>query len=163
MAPGRMTPMSADVSVGMGQAVFAREPTRLTTILGSCVAVTLYSQKNQMGMLSHVVLPQSKGVTDKPAKFADTAVPHMLSTMKSQGVDSKSLTAKLVGGACMFGAGAFTQVGENNIQAIVQALETAKIPIAGRDVSGASGRRICFDLGTGMISVDSVGRPSRTI
>jgi chemotaxis protein CheD len=163
MSHCRTTQTNNDISVGMGQAVFAREPTRLTTILGSCVAVTLYSTKTQMGMLSHIVLPHSKGVTDKPAKFADTAVPYMLSTMKSQGIDFKTLTAKIVGGACMFGAGAFTQVGENNIQAIVQALETAGIPITGRDVSGVSGRRIYFDLATGMISVDSVGHPSRTI
>jgi chemotaxis protein CheD len=163
MTSQRTTPTMNDVSVGMGQAVFARDPTRLTTILGSCVAVTLYSTRLQMGMLSHVVLPNSKGASDKPAKFADTAVPYMISTLRSQGIDPKTLSAKLVGGACMFGAGAFTQVGENNVQAVVQALETAGIPITGRDFGGSCGRRICFDLGTGMISVDSVGHPSRTI
>jgi chemotaxis protein CheD len=163
MTTRKYTSSSNDVSVGMGQGVFAREPTRLTTILGSCVAVTLYSTRQQIGMMSHVVLPQSKGTTDKPAKFADTAIPYMLTTLKSQGVETKGLTAKIVGGACMFGSGAFTQVGENNIHAIIQALEDAGIPIVGRDVSGISGRRICFDLGNGSISVDSVGHPSLTI
>ena len=96
----------SDIAVGMGQSLFAREPARLTTILGSCVAVTLYSLHRRVGMLSHVVLPQSKGSASNPAKYADTAVPHMLSTLKSQGVEPRELTAKFVGGACMFGNGA---------------------------------------------------------
>ena len=152
-----------DVAVGMGQAAFAREPTRLTTILGSCIAVTMYSPRRRLGMLSHVVLPQSKGSTSNPAKFADTAVPHMLSTLRSQGVEPRELTAKLVGGACMFGNGVCAQIGASNAQAVVQALEAAGIRIAGRDVNGTSGRRICFDLATGCITITSVGHPSQTI
>lgn len=152
-----------EVAVGMGQSLFAREPARLTTILGSCVAVTLYSPRRRLGMLSHVVLPKSKGNASNPAKFADTAVPHMLSTLKSQGVELRELTAKLVGGACMFGNGACVQIGESNVQAVDQALESAGIRIAGRDAGGTSGRRICFDLATGGITVTSVGHPSQTI
>jgi chemotaxis protein CheD len=155
--------MTDEVAVGMGQSALAREPTRLTTILGSCVAVTLYSPRRRQGMLSHVVLPQSKGSTSNPAKFADTAVPHMLSALKSQGVEPREITAKLVGGACMFGKGICAQIGESNIQAVVQALEAAGIRIAGRDVGGYSGRRICFDPATGCITVTSAGHPSRTI
>jgi chemotaxis protein CheD len=154
---------SDEVAVGMGQAVLAREPTRLTSILGSCVAVALYSPRRRQGMLSHVVLPQARGSTSNPAKFADTAVPHMLSTLKSQGIGPRELTAKLVGGAHMFGNGACAQIGESNVQAVVQALEAAGIHIAGRDAGGTSGRRICFDLATGNITVTSVGHPAQTI
>jgi chemotaxis protein CheD len=154
---------ATDVAVGMGQAVFAQEPARLTTILGSCVAVTLYSPVRRLGMLSHVVLPQSKGSMSNPAKFADTAVPHMLLTLKRQGVEPRELTAKFVGGACMFGNGTCAQIGESNVRAVAQALEAAGIRVAGRDVNGTSGRRICFDLATGSITVTSVGHPSQTI
>ena len=97
---------TGEVAVGMGQAVLALAPARLTTILGSCVAVTLYATRRRLGMLSHVVLPQAKGSTSNPAKFADTAVPNMLLTLKSQGLEPRDLTAKLVGGASMFGTGA---------------------------------------------------------
>ena len=152
-----------DVAVGMGQAVFAAEPSRLTTILGSCVAVTLYSPRRRLGMLSHIVLPQSRNGGDNPAKYADTAIPHMLSTLRCEGVGPTDLTAKLVGGACMFGNGQFSRIGESNVQAAIQALEAAGIGIAGRDAGGNSGRRICFDLATGIITVASVGRPARTI
>ncbi len=151
------------VPVGMGQAVFAREPTRLTTILGSCIAVTLYSPNLRLGMLSHVVLPQSNGAAGNPAKFADTAIPHMLATLQSQGAGPDELTAKIVGGACMFGNAKSMPVGQTNIQAVVRALEVAKMPIIGCDLNGVSGRRICFDLATGCITVACAGCPPRII
>ena len=159
-APSKAT---GEIAVGMGQSLLARDPARLTTILGSCVAVTLYSSRRQVGMLSHVVLPNAKGSTSNPAKFADTAVPHMLSTLKIQGVEPRELTAKIVGGACMFGNGSCAQIGNSNVQAVVQALEAVGLRIAGRDVNGTSGRRISFDLATGGITVTSAGHPSLTI
>jgi chemotaxis protein CheD len=160
-APSART--TEEVAVGMGQAVFAREPARLTTILGSCVAVTLYSSRRRLGMLSHVVLPQAKGSLSNPAKFADTAVPYMLATLKTQGVETRELTAKLVGGSHMFGNGTCAQIGASNVQAVVQSLEDAKILIVGRDVSGTSGRRICFDLATGSITITSAGQSAHSI
>jgi chemotaxis protein CheD len=154
-----------EAPVGMGQAVVAREPTRLTAILGSCVAVTLYAPRLRLGMISHVVLPYSNGNTvHHPAKFADTAVPHMLSVLKEHGIKPGGLIAKIVGGACMFGANSkFMDIGDSNARAAVQALEATNIPIAGRDVAGTVGRRICFDLSTGCLSVESPGHPLRTI
>jgi chemotaxis protein CheD len=152
-----------DVAVGMGQAVFAAEPTRLTTIVGSCVAVTLYAPRRRLGILGHIVLPHSRGGADHPAKYADTAIPHMLWALRREGVGPSELTAKLAGGACMFGNGQFSRIGENNVQAAIQALESAGIGIVGHDAGGNSGRRICFDLATGVVTVASVGRPARTI
>jgi chemotaxis protein CheD len=141
----------------MGQAIYACAPTRLTSILGSCVAVTLYSHRQQAGMLSHVVLPLSKGNLEHPGKFADTAVPHMLATLRSHGIGPREVIAKIVGGACMFGDGQFAQIGSANVEAAIAALEAAGIPIVGRQVHGKNGRRVCFDLATGSISVTSVG------
>jgi chemotaxis protein CheD len=153
-----------EAPVGMGQAAVAHKPSRLSAILGSCVAVTLYAPRLQLGMLSHVVLPRSNGDTPHPAKFADTAVPHMLAALDKHGAKPRRLIAKIVGGACMFGGGGkFMDVGDCNVQAAVRALEAANIPIAARDVGGTVGRRICFDLATGAITVESPGHPSRTI
>jgi len=152
-----------DIPVGMGQAVFASEPSRLTTILGSCVAVTLYSPRQRRGMLCHVVLPQSRNGNENPAKYADTAIPHMLSTLRGEGIKHSELIAKITGGACMFGNSQASRIGDNNVQATAQALESAGIGIAGCDAGGNAGRRVCFDLATGLISVTSVGHLPRTI
>jgi chemotaxis protein CheD len=155
---------STDVAVGMGQAVFAAEPSRLTTIVGSCVAVMLYSPRRRLGILGHIVLPQSRGGNaDHPAKYADTAIPYMLSTLHREGIVPGELTAKIAGGACMFGNGQFSRIGQNNLQAATGALESAGVGITGHDAGGTSGRRVCFDLATGAVTVACVGRPARTI
>ena len=63
----------------------------------------------------------------------------------------------------MFGDGQFSRIGESNVQAAVEALESAGIGVAARDAGGHSGRRVCFDLATGSVTVACVGRPARTI
>ena len=78
-----------DVAVGMGLAVLAAAPARLTAVVGSCIGVTVYSPKLRLGMLSHVVLPHAKGRTAYPAKYADTAVDHMRSVLEGRGVPGR--------------------------------------------------------------------------
>jgi len=152
-----------EIPVGMGQAVFAASPARMSSILGSCVAISLYASRLRLGMMSHVVLPLARGATVNPSKFADTAVPFMLAELIQHGVKPSGLTAKITGGACMFGVGKFMDIGEANLQAAVQALDEAGIPVIARDVGGSIGRRICFDLATGLVTVQVAGHPLRTI
>jgi chemotaxis protein CheD len=163
MATATANKTANHTAVGIGQAVMAAEPALLTTILGSCIAVALYTPRFRMGMLSHVVLPHSTGATTYPAKFADTAVSHMLSVLHNHGVKPAGLVAKIAGGACMFGDGKFMQIGDANIQATIQALADANIPLVGKNVGGTIGRRICFDLASGLITVECLGHPLQTI
>jgi chemotaxis protein CheD len=152
-----------DVTVGMGLAALAGAPVRLKAVVGSCIGVTVYSPRLRLGMLSHVVLPHAKGRTDYPAKYADTAVSHMQRVLESHGAQPGKLVAKLVGGACMFGDGVAAPIGAANVRAAAAALRAAGIRIAGSDTGGASGRRLWFDLDTGLVTVESVGRKPRIL
>ena len=150
-------------NVGMGQAAVATEPACLTTIVGSCIAVVMYSPHDRLGMLSHVVLPHSTGPTVYPAKFADTVVPYMLATLKERGVKLSGVTARVAGGACMFGDCKTMQIGEANTRAVDEALSAAGVRVVGRNVGGTTGRRVGFDLTTGSVTVQCIGQPSQTI
>ena len=153
-----------EISVGMGQAVFQREPAQLTAILGSCVAIAMYAPKSRAGMLGHVVLPKSTKETAYPAKFADTVVPYMRSVFERHGIPSSDLVAKLVGGSCMFGhKSKFLDIGDGNAKAAAEALAAASIRLVASDIGGSSGRRICFDLATGEIVVEFSGHQIRTL
>jgi chemotaxis protein CheD len=152
-----------DILVGMGMAALAGAPRRLRAVVGSCVGVTVYSPRLRLGMLSHVVLPHANGRTAYPAKYADTAVVHMRSALESRGARAGQLVAKIVGGARMFGDGLAMRIGEANAQAAAAALQEAGIPLAGSDVGGSAGRRLVFDLATGDVAVESVGRRPRNI
>ena len=151
------------MQVGMGQAAVAQNPDRLSAVLGSCVGVTLFHPRLQLGALGHVVLPDSHGRAGAGAKFADSAVPHMLALLEKHGAFPSGMVAKITGGSCMFGNGGPLQIGEANIKAVTLALEAAGIRIVGRDLGGSCGRRIHFDAATGMVTVESAGLPSRTI
>ncbi len=150
-------------SVGMGQIVPGRQPGCLTAILGSCIGVTFYHERLQLGVLGHVVLPDSNGQGTNPGKFADTAIPHMIELLKQHGIGPGELDAKITGGACMFGSDGPMQIGDANVKAVVEALKTAEVSIAGKDTGGSAGRRISFDCTTGLLTIDTVGNPSKML
>lgn len=154
---------TAATTVGMGQVAVARNPECLSAVLGSCVGIVLYHPRLHIGALCHIVLPESNGRSGMPAKFADSAIPHMLSLLEKHGAFASGMVAKLAGGSCMFGNGGPLQIGEANIRAVTKALETVGISIVGRDLGGTSGRRIHFDASNGQVAVNSVGLPVRII
>jgi len=147
----------------MGQIGIATKPVRLSAVLGSCVGVALYHQRLGLGVLGHVVLPESNGRAGLPGKFADTACEHMLQVLKQRSAFAPGLVAKIAGGARMFGVSGPMQIGEDNVEAAARRLEAAGVRIAAKDVGGTSGRRISLDCGTGMLTVEIVGKPPRTL
>ncbi len=150
-------------AVGMGQIVIGQDPAQLTAVLGSCIGLTLYHKRLRLGALAHVVLPNSSGKPASPGKFADAAIPYMLEQFRLRGVEPSSLSAKLVGGACMFGITGPMQIGQSNNEVIVQALGAARVPIVAEDVGGSSGRRITFDCDSGMLTVERIGHPAQVL
>ena len=163
MIPSLGQDLLRETSVGMGQAVLAQAPAQLKAILGSCVAVALYAPRLQLGMLSHVVLPKGAPRAESPGKFADAAIPYMLSVLREHGAEPGRLVAKVAGGACMFGGSHFMDIGASNAKVVLEALEASHVSIAARDLGGTAGRRVSFDIATGGLTVASAGHSSRTI
>lgn len=113
--------------------------------LGSCVAVILYDKKRKTGALAHVMLPESNGRNERPGKFADTAVPLLVSEMEKNGSSKRNLSAYLVGGASMFKQfKGNLDIGNRNITAIKKILTEMNIPVKSEDVAGTSGRSVFF-------------------
>jgi chemotaxis protein CheD len=163
MAFNMATTGENETMVGMGQAFARRAPQRLWSILGSCVAVALCDPKRHAGALSHVVLPAASGRNGSPAKFADTAIPHMLQLLRETGIPADGLTAKIAGGASMFGRSLPLEVGASNILSIVGALQAAGIRIAAQDVGGTQGRRVTLDCSSGELLVEILGSAAKIL
>ncbi|HAN96561.1 MAG TPA: chemotaxis protein CheD [Planctomycetaceae bacterium] len=152
------------VMVGMGQSECGRGEDRFSSILGSCIAICLYSRQRGVGAIAHVVMPASHGRDSAPGKSADTAVPHLLDLLRKEGISARDVEAKIAGGASMFKISAGTlQIGQANITACTAELERVGIPIVGRDVGGDKGRRIHFECGTGQVRVEIIGCPATTL
>jgi len=136
---------------------FGKGPDSLDTLLGSCIGITVWDRTTTLGGLAHVVLPKSRGRTNLPGKFADTAVAELRRQLLAQGANPKRLTAKIAGGATMFGQRTERDVGEKNHKAVLENLKIHGIPVVAEHIGGDKGRMIRFSLEDGSVTV-SIGR-----
>jgi chemotaxis protein CheD len=141
----------------------------LTTIgLGSCVAIALYDGTARVGGLAHILLPDDSMSRDRsnPAKFPATAVPLLLGEMVKLRARIDRITAKIVGGASMFGAlmpvGGIN-IGERNVAAVREVLAGFRVPIVGEDTGSDYGRSVFLHLEDGRLEVRSIRRGSRVL
>jgi chemotaxis protein CheD len=118
---------------------------RINTVLGSCVAVCLWSGRRRIGGMNHFLMPQRVGVAHG-AKFGGPAMRLLLARMEALGCEPVELQAKLFGGASMIGAPRERDVtlGRKNVELARGLLREARIPIVAEDVEGARGRKLAF-------------------
>ncbi|MDD2472775.1 MULTISPECIES: chemotaxis protein CheD [unclassified Methanoculleus] len=113
--------------------------------LGSCIALILHDPRRSLGGLAHIMLPESHGSTDRPGKFADTAVSAVLEEMERLGSTKFSVTAIVVGGASMFEYSANSlNIGERNAAAVKDLLREQGIRIGHEETGGKVGRSVYF-------------------
>lgn len=157
--------------VGISDMKIATVPdTLITYALGSCVGTCLYDAQAKIAGLSHIMLPESKTApNDKTiAKFADTALPHLVKLMEQKGASRIRLKAKIAGGAQMFEAAgggnqAMWQIGERNVKAVKAMLQKMNIPLLAHDVLLNYGRTVLFDPATGIVTVKAINKPIKEL
>ena len=157
-----------------GDCFLGVKPTLVTTVLRSCVAVTMFSPRLEAGIICHAFLPESKRVPrsavlePQVCRFVDTAMPNMFGSMARLGCDPGELVIKLFGGAAGFAIGADGgngnfRVGQRNIAAVLAHLEAEGLAPAAQDVGGEVGRKIHFLTHTGEVWVKRLPRYDQEI
>jgi chemotaxis protein CheD len=143
-----------------GELCVQSRPSIVTTVLGSCISVTLFNKRLAVGALCHALMPLSHGCPE--IKYVDYAIEVMVRHLRHKGVGRGEIQAKLFGGSDMFtGAVAGARqgsVGQQNVTAALAALDRAGIPIAAWDVRGTNGRKILFHTHTGEIYLKRLGQ-----
>lgn len=163
-----MSAEPVDVRVKVADYAVAANGTISTIGLGSCVAIVLHDAKAQVGGLAHVLLPSEAMSRDKsnPAKFPTTAVPLLLSEMRRLGASLERITAKIIGGASMFGnlmpAGGIN-IGERNVTAVRDVLAATGVPIVAEDTGSDYGRSVFLYVLSGRVEVRSLRKGSRVL
>jgi len=154
----------SEILVRVADAATAQGGTVLRTVgLGSCVAIVLHDAEARVGGLAHILLPSQSLSRDREnrAKFPGTAVPFLLEQMCALGARAERVTAKIAGGASMFGTllpSSTLQMGERNVLATREALEHAKIPLVAQEVGGDHGRSVYFHVNSGTVEVRSLSK-----
>ena len=152
MKPGTIVVKVADLQVAQGDGEL------VTLGLGSCVAICLHDPVARVAGMAHILLPNKSlsRATENPAKFPQSAVPLLVEKMAALGADPKRMTAKLIGGASMFGnltpSGA-VQMGERNVVAARQVVQDQGITIAAEETGGTVGRSVRMQASDGLLMV----------
>lgn len=143
-----------------GEMVLGEEPMIVTTLLGSCVAVTLYNPRHRMGAICHAVLPtcrkehpcNPRGHVD-PGKYVECAIRLMLEEFQARGVSRNDIEAKLFGGSDMFDSAVAKSrgVGRQNMQTALEFLASQSVRVLTQDLGGQRGRKIIFHTHTGEV------------
>jgi len=110
----------------------ATEPTLINTVLGSSVAVCLWSPT--VAGMNHFILPG--GGHEDSYRFAKHALPTLLEKLTDMGAGRDEIFAAVFGGA--------SSLGRQNIGAAREFLSRHDIPIIRHDVGGEEGRKLTF-------------------
>ncbi|MBN2994127.1 chemotaxis protein CheD, partial [Pseudomonas cedrina subsp. fulgida] len=95
----------AEVVLAPGQVSFATRPTRLRTLLGSCVAFTFWHPQRLFGGMCHFMLPaRLRGNQPLDGKYADEALELLLRHARANGTRKQDYQVKVFGGGQMFPA-----------------------------------------------------------
>jgi chemotaxis protein CheD len=148
-----LPPGAEKLYLNPAELVLAESPAVVTTVLGSCVAVTFYYRHLAYGTICHAVLP--RGRENGPGKYVDQSISYMLDFFRQKKIRPHDLVAKVFGGADMF-AQLNTEkpsrtIGSQNIQAALESLNTAGIEPAVIEVGGQLGRKLIFHTASGEI------------
>lgn len=146
--PGSDGKPRKSVYLHAGQVYVSAEPSSVVTVLGSCVAVCLHDPGSGVGGVNHFLLPHAT-VSERSPRFGAFAMPHLLEEVLRQGASLARLGAKVFGGACVIDALRTRNLGSDNVQLAVRALEEFGVPVVERDVGGQSGRKLVFHTDVG--------------
>lgn len=139
----------------------AKKPVLVTTVLGSCIAVTLFSPATGIGAICHAMLPDSRGnLLD--LRYVDAAIGSIYGKMVEYGAGG-DLLVKLFGGANVIDFDELPQrktIGEQNIAHALAYLDKLGLTIAARDVGGVVGRKLLFCTREGDVYLRRMGNKS---
>jgi chemotaxis protein CheD len=129
-----------------GQLHVATEPTLVTTILGSCVAVCLWDITQGIGGINHYLLPVGLKTASNGLRYGNVAIEHLLEKLERTGARRSNLRAKVFGGACVLDAmrDRANHLGDKNVEMAQRVLAEAGIPVVASDVGGSRGRKLIF-------------------
>ncbi len=127
--------------------------------LGSCIGLFLTDRLRGLSGGAHIPLPVS---TEESEWYGVSGmIDILLENLKSMGSDLNCLRAKVTGGAQVFEN--MTNIGDQNVQSVLQQLVNRKIYLAAKDVGGKVSRTARFNSVTGELKISTSERKTYSI
>jgi chemotaxis protein CheD len=153
-----INPAAIDIFLQPGDVYFGDRSTRIRTVLGSCVSITIWHPQLLLGGMCHYMLPERNGITDGrlDGRYANEAVALLVDEMRAAGTQPHEYQAKLFGGGRMFSfaAGNGTlDIGNRNIEVGRRLLRRHGLEPVSEHLAGVGHRSIVFDVESGGVWV----------
>ena len=126
--------------------------TRISTLLGSCVSITLWHPRKRIGGMCHYLMTErSRQPNDAlDGRYASEAFDLFLQHVEAAGTRPSEYQAKLFGGANMFtGSAGKMTIGQRNLELGRSLLSSKHIALIAEHVAGSGRRKLHFDLWSG--------------
>lgn len=149
---------------------FGMGPALVHTLLGSCVAITLWHRKTKMGGMCHYLLAcresYQKNEHHQLGYYGTDAIKFFKQQLTKNRLNTDEIEVKLFGGGNMFegnhGRPNVVNVANNNIVQGRQMLEEFGFLVNAEDLGGVRYRKIYFELTSGDVWVQ-YGKHSKTL
>lgn len=160
-----MSALSQGVEVFLqpGEWHFGDRSTRVRTLLGSCVSITLWHPRLLIGGMCHYMLP-TRTAGSAPAldgRYAEEALCLLLREIDRQDTRPQDYEVKLFGGGNMFpsaGQCCKGHVGKKNAEFGKALLRRHGLRVRAMDLGGIGHRCVLFDIDNGNVWVKRVGQ-----
>jgi chemotaxis protein CheD len=123
-----------------------KEAYRVSTVLGSCIAICLYDTKLKIGGINHYMLPLWNGQGLASPKYGNIANEKLLNRMLELNCKRENIVAKVFGGANQTMTN--LNIGGRNTEVAFDFLKAEKIKVVANSVGGPIGRKMIFDTHT---------------
>ena len=178
-SPPSSEPRHRTIILGQGDFHFGQGRTRISTLLGSCVSITLWHPHRRIGGMCHYMLCERQREAQQAldGRFAAEAFQLFLQAAERSRTSPSDYIAKLFGGANMFpgnrSSNAFTtavttDIGKTNIDYGRELLAHQGIRLIAEHVGGSGARKLHFDLWSGDVWLsfapgqsDDLGKPPK--
>jgi chemotaxis protein CheD len=138
-----------------GQLYFGSQASTIRTLLGSCVAITLWHAGRRVGGMCHFLLPSRTRPAGAPldGRYGDEALEMMLAALRRTGLGVAEFEAHLYGGADTMpdGVGIKLNVGERNIEQGWTLIDRHGFALQGVDVGENVPRTVQLTLASGEV------------
>lgn len=136
-----------------GEFFFGASGEKVKTLLGSCVAISLWHPQRRIGGLCHYLLPSDpRRSRQKPdGRYADQALELFMAQVEQTATLPGEYEVKIFGGGNMFPglSGSGINIGLKNIEAARALLKAHQFRPAAEHVGREGHRTVILDLATG--------------
>lgn len=132
----------------------------IVTVLGSCVAVCLRDRANGIGGMNHFLLPNDgsneTGLLTESARYGVYAMELLINHLLKMGATRARMEAKVFGGGNVLRGLKVNNVGQRNVEFVLDYLQTEQIPVTAKDLLDDYPRKVYFFPDTGKVLVKKI-------